>query len=391
MGEVILDGIGSNYPMKVTNTNAALVTGSIAITNASLDVTVNVQDFVSVTQSGAYIVNLGSVAVTNNIPITGSVAITNTGSVIQATNPWIVLGSQAITNVITGSVVQSTNPWVMLGSVDITNTSGNCVRVSERYIDGKPRTSDMPYLYDVAEGNISSHTPWSKNGYNSNVGTSEEDLWSFGGLNNWILTPGSILFKSTNAADTSNGVGVQQVYINYLDGNYVQKTEVITLNGTTDVWSAGSDIYRVNNFRARRVGASGVCIGSLYCGSPVTYSFIAPGFTRARNCQYTVPSGMNLFVTSAGFSATGGKDVRMYNRATYDNGIGSFIGPAGSPGGFFMPYTEVVLNDSTYHKDFETPTKLPAKTDIKVTGISVQGGAICYVALRGWLEDINHP
>lgn len=50
-----------------------------------------------------------------------------------------------------------------------------------KQVDGKPRVSNMSYLYDIAEGNVSGHTPWSKIGFNPAVTTSEEDIWSFGG------------------------------------------------------------------------------------------------------------------------------------------------------------------------------------------------------------------
>lgn len=102
MAEAILDGTGSGYPWKITNKNEGVITGSVvfsnpqsiigsvAITNAHIDVDVTVEDYVSVTQSGAYLVTLGSTNINNVI----------TGSVVQSTNPWIVLGSTAITNVV---------------------------------------------------------------------------------------------------------------------------------------------------------------------------------------------------------------------------------------------------------------------------------------------------
>lgn len=48
-------------------------------------------------------------------------------------------------------------------------------------VDGKPRVSTSPYLYDIAEGNVTGHSPWSKIGFNPDVGTGEEDIWSNGG------------------------------------------------------------------------------------------------------------------------------------------------------------------------------------------------------------------
>ena len=50
-----------------------------------------------------------------------------------------------------------------------------------KQIDNKLRVSAMPYLYDIAEGNVSGHTPWSKIGFNPSITTTEEDIWSAGG------------------------------------------------------------------------------------------------------------------------------------------------------------------------------------------------------------------
>ncbi len=40
----------------------------------------------------------------------------------------------------------------------------NGVPYGVRHIDNKPRISSMPYLYDIAEGNVPNHEPWSKLG-----------------------------------------------------------------------------------------------------------------------------------------------------------------------------------------------------------------------------------
>jgi len=123
--------------------NNSAPTGSVIdvnIVNGSISVDVTVTDYVSVTQSGAFITTLGSQAITNW-------PTSYNGSVYQATNPWIILGSVNVANqgylgstfylsglqdvagsivitnnvAMTGSVVQSTSPWIVLGSQAITN------------------------------------------------------------------------------------------------------------------------------------------------------------------------------------------------------------------------------------------------------------------------------
>jgi len=52
-----------------------------------------------------------------------------------------------------------------------------------KHVSNKPRVSSMPYLYDIAEGNVTGHTPWTKIGYNGAlVADTEADLWSAAGV-----------------------------------------------------------------------------------------------------------------------------------------------------------------------------------------------------------------
>jgi len=55
----------------------------------------------------------------------------------------------------------------------------NGVAYGVKHVSNKPRVSTMPYLYDIAEGNVSAHTPWTKIGFNGAlVADTEADLWS---------------------------------------------------------------------------------------------------------------------------------------------------------------------------------------------------------------------
>lgn len=48
--------------------------------------------------------------------------------------------------------------------------------------------------------------------------------------------------------------------------------------------------------------------------------------------------------------------------------------------------TEVIIQDSAFSRTLEIPTKLPEKTDLKVSVISPDGTTYAEAALRGWLE-----
>jgi hypothetical protein len=60
----------------------------------------------------------------------------------------------------------------------------------EKQANGKPRVSTMPYTYDIGEGNVEDHWPWTKIGFTPSCTTSMSDVWSAGGLYAFCATAG---------------------------------------------------------------------------------------------------------------------------------------------------------------------------------------------------------
>lgn len=253
-----------------------------------------------------------------------------------------------------------------------------------REVDNKPRVSSMDYLYDIAEGNVTGHTAWSKIGYNPNVGTSEETVWA--NSTQYVYPVAGMqmeVVSSDNTQDLAGGTGALTVTITYLDGTYNEHSEVVALNGTAAVPTTHTNLFRINGFRCTTVGTNGKPVGNITLrgvGGGATYSYILAGYTRARNIVYTVPEGYDLYITSIMWScADATKGVRFINQANYDS-------LSGAPRTFFLPYHEATLYNTALYRPLEMPTYFPEHTDIKVSVISAQAGAIADVALRGWLE-----
>jgi len=258
-----------------------------------------------------------------------------------------------------------------------------------KHINNKPRVSSMPYLYDIAEGNVAGHTPFSKLGYNGDVGSTEEDIITQGGTYYWIPTATALEVLSTGAGaanDTLTGTGVQKVKITYLDADYSQQTQTLDMAGGTPVPLTDTTILRVNSIRAVQVGTGGVAAGDIICRTVVgtnTVRQISAGFTRGRGLTYTVPLGKTLYITSIALSSgftTSGKVVRWIGRAQVDD-----TAPT-TKINFFQPFFEIITEDSSFHRDFEIPIVIPATADLKISAVSNLAGSYCQVTLRGWIE-----
>lgn len=258
-----------------------------------------------------------------------------------------------------------------------------------KHINYKPRVSAMPYLFDIAEGNVTGHTAYAKLGYNGDVGATEEDIITQGGVYPWIAAGAGIALEvvSSSANDTIAGSGVQKVKIGFLDADYAAKTETLDMNGVTPVPLVDTTILRVNSIRATQVGGGGVAAGNITCrlvGAPATvYRQIVLGYTRGRGLTYTVPLGKTLYITSmslfSGYT-TSGKIVRWIGRAQVDDSDPTV------KINLFQVFFEAMTQDSGFHIGFDMPVRIPATADLKVSAISDGAGSYCSCAMRGWLE-----
>ena len=256
------------------------------------------------------------------------------------------------------------------------------------FIDGNPKISSKPYTYDISKGVVSGHTSWSKIGFSASVGTTRIDVapWM---TKDYVFptTTSTMTIVSTSNEDRATGSGARIVTIYYLTEGFVAKTATTTLTGQTATTIA-LDMYRVNNARVSTCGVSNSTIGNLTIASAgVTYGFISAGRTRMRQCVWTVPTNMTLYVTQIAFSASnqnpsknGG--VRFTTKANFDNLSGQIL-----QRGLFQPYNEVTLYNSAYIRELNPPTKLGATVDLKVSAESLVadvGDVTC--SLRGWTE-----
>lgn len=238
----------------------------------------------------------------------------------------------------------------------------------------------------IGFGQFGNAEPWGQLGYNADVGTNSETIWTPGAEYVWPAAAQQMEIVSNGAQDTAAGSGIQQVKVWYLDSAFAEKSVILTMNGAGVVPTVVADIFRVQTMHAYRFGANAVAAGVINLrtlGGGTIYGQIAQGSTRSRDCRWTIPAGKTLFILSTTFStgsAAGGKNVLFTTRATYDNLDNRVLGTNN-----FMPYSEIILQDSAFRRELVRPTRFPTGVDFKVSAVSDSAGAICSVALCGYL------
>jgi hypothetical protein len=231
-----------------------------------------------------------------------------------------------------------------------------------------------------------------KMGYNAQIsGTTEEDIWTQGG--SYVFPPAATYpgakmeVVSTDANDKSDGTGVQTVTIGYLTSAGVEKTEVVTLNGTTAVTTVGTDIWRINSFRAKTAGTGLKAAGSITLqeldNSPV-FSSIAAGQTRARNMAYTVPAGKMLMIKDimiASAASTVDKSYLKFTlRGNVNNGLRTTVG-------LEYPLWESAVAGGAFQATLSVPIYVPELVDTHMiaSGNASSADAIAECEWRGCL------
>jgi hypothetical protein len=255
-----------------------------------------------------------------------------------------------------------------------------------KHVGNKPRVSAMPYTYDIAEGSITGHSSWSKIGFNAAV-TTEQDIAPY--LTGPYTFPSGEL-TMTIASDSDNDdpvfatpTGAWTVTVYYLNANYVERSITVTLAGKSAV-TIGTDVFRVQNARIMTCGTAYAAVGNLSIKSgATTHGYISATKTRMRQCIWTVPTGKTLYITQISFSCadqSASKYARFTTMANFDDKSATVL-----QRGLFMPYSEVLLNNTAYTRELCPPTKLPATTDLRVKCFANSAAAVT-CRLNGWIE-----
>ena len=223
-----------------------------------------------------------------------------------------------------------------------------------------------PFELQVARGQIPGHEVVNVFGFASAVSTSFVSVWENNAAYVFPTVASTMVVSSSSASDTA--VSVQ---IFGLDASYNRITEVVALNGTSDV--ATTNVYwRINNV----ITTAGTAVGTMYVKNAggTTYAQIAIGNGKTNMSVFTVPAGYTAYMIQFdGFSSTSvtsGVFATIRALITSSTGISNVVIAAPFLNTFAVtrPYPNTIVEKS----DFQLQCKSSgAGLGIGVLGIGV--------------------
>lgn len=141
-----------------------------------------------------------------------------------------------------------------------------------------------------------------------------EDVWDGEGAYTFLGTATALKISSSDAKDTSAGVGVKTVTVEGLDTNYKEVSETVSTSGLTGV-SIPTSLLRVHRAYGATVGTEGDNAGNIWVGTGTItdgvpankYAGILASHGQTMMAIYTIPK-----ISLNGNSVASAKLVRWY-------------------------------------------------------------------------------
>lgn len=227
---------------------------------------------------------------------------------------------------------------------------------------------------DAARQHIAGQRAFFFFGFNAAVGTGWEDIHPGGGDINWQTAATTVEVLSSDAADTSAGLGVRSVEIHGLSATGVDQDEVITMNGVTPV-SSSLTYTRINKMHSEtcgtyggshqgditcRVVSAGATLSIMKGSEGAVDTSVQYGSGEAGNGYWSVPLGKVMYITGieliTDVSGTKTVDVALYEREDILTTSAPF-----APRRIIWEATDI---DSNIDKSFKSHIKIKSLTDL---------------------------
>ena len=214
-------------------------------------------------------------------------------------------------------------------------------------IQNKEENQQASFGLLIQKGLVEDFTAYGTFGYNADVGTSFETVWSGGGLYSYPTTATTATVASSNTGSDNGGT----VDLYGLDANWVIQTERVAIGQTsTKTWLRIFSATLVNaTTGTSNVGTITITVNAL------TVATILPTYGKSLSCVFTVPANSRAFILSSSIGVSKQKEIeaKLMIRRVADGNAYNTIG------------YQTLFGGNAY-QEFTIPFVVDQKTDIEI-------------------------
>ena len=239
-----------------------------------------------------------------------------------------------------------------------------------------------PFDLSVGRGLITYHQTVAIFGYSAGIGNTSTPQTVWEGANNatqnnytYLSTASQLTLVSSSASDTGS------VFISGLDANFNLLSEILTLNGTTNVTSVNSYL-RVNGLYCTNFSNVGTITAKV---STTVYGQINPGYGQTQMAVYTVPNGYTFYQTLLQANSTLSSQAVLFQGQQFYN-LPSVL----TLNGYSIPHNQNTqqaqispFSTGFFNIPFTVPIPFPAGCDLqwqaKTNSGGINGSVSCFI------------
>ncbi len=234
----------------------------------------------------------------------------------------------------------------------------------------------IPFKFRVALNQFPRYQQDIKFGYNATVGTTQEDIWTTGGILSYLSSAELMSIVSTDANDAAAGTGAQTIQIEGLDGAWAPITEVVTMDGLTPVLTTQA-FLRVNRMFVLTAGSGAENAGIISATaqtSATVQAEIAATENQSMKIQFSVPLGQTAFLLGGEMGIAAATDTLFRTK------IREF-------GSVFRTKHILGIQLDAQATILPVPEIIPAQSDVTITAQASAGTVDCSATLFYYFVD----